>query len=193
MKEVILLNNKAFRLKKMTDYFNILNAVENEGLLVNGTKELTNVAIITNNTTASSFAESLDIIEESFLFKSAFDANDADRTFGPYNMKYYCYMNKELEHVGSILLNDICSRQGVAYFKELHCFLSIQFLVRDGKLVAIANMRSCNCVENLRMDTMITILFAYRVKAILSSKYEINDKIDVFMNIGSLHIFEQGE
>ena len=94
----------------------------------------------------------------------------------------------------------VTSRRLVHLFKPEHCFTSIQFLVRPriedpfiDEVIVIANMRSCNCADNLFTDWLICYTLGEMVRCAFMCAFPdflIAEGIDLVMNVGSLHIFK---
>lgn len=79
------------------------------------------------------------------------------------------------------------SESGIDYFaKDIACVCTIQFLIRDGKLDAVVNMRSNDLIWGLPYDiyffTMLQELLALELKVELGCYYH---------NVGSMHIYDQ--
>ena len=76
------------------------------------------------------------------------------------------------------------NRNTIIYFKPTHCFQSMQFMKGDNRGKVIVNMRSCNLTENFLIDLALSWIVANNVFN------ETYSKIDVVMNIASLHVLE---
>lgn len=93
----------------------------------------------------------------------------------------------------------IQSRQFIITFKPLHCFQSIQFLIRSSGITVISAMRSCNFIDNFWIDLYLSYSLGELLLQMLKvgdvgnknlSNVCTNPKVCVIMNIGSLHIFK---
>lgn len=154
------------------------------------TVELVGVRVEYKNTTAMTIlhASLAGTSVEDFYNIVSMASNLKKATIGPYITEHYFDMFRQL----AVIEDDIRfkrknaeSRQFVISFERLHCFQSIQFLIRGNTIFAIANMRSCNAKDNLAMDAA---LVAYCAQRIRSTGWQ-DAEIHVIMNIGSLHIF----
>lgn len=117
---------------------------------------------------------------------------DKQSKIGPYEVLHYIDLATQLNELSSsIYLDNIESRQFVIKFPSIHCFQTIQFIIREDKLLAIANMRSCNFKSHLLLDIALTFYCAKYIQTKLALKEICTiNSIDVIMNIGSLHIFK---
>ena len=93
--------------------------------------------------------------------------------------------------IESITVENIESRQHIITFPKLHCFTSIQFMLRDYTVDAICTMRSCNALKNFMNDACLTTLMANMVLHYVRDSYIMDArKVNVIMQIGSLHLFK---
>lgn len=106
------------------------------------------------------------------------------------------YMFDQWENVKQILINDQNSRQAIIHIKEpskvnkkvkdVNCTLTLQFLIRKGKLDLIVNMRSNDIWLGLPYD-----VFNFTCMQILMAM-ELDLKIGTYYhNAGSLHIYSK--
>jgi len=109
-----------------------------------------------------------------------------DIQIGPYIISHYHAMFIQLNDILNEVEKDPESRRFVIGFDKLHCFQSIQFLIRLGKVYTIVTMRSCNFIDNFMIDMFLALYCAREV-----AKKSNAQLIDFTMNIGSLHIFKK--
>lgn len=123
---------------------------------------------------------------------------DAERV-GVYESKYYEAMQRQFtEMVTQISAKGVSSRQFSITFDSLHCFQSMQFLYREGTVIALVSMRSCNFYKNFAYDVFIIyfMLGLFRARVALALGYELgspeenNIAKNIVLTIGSLHILE---
>lgn len=117
-----------------------------------------------------------------------------DLVIGPYKTAHYFSMFDQVEELETKILRslDLWSRQHVIQFDRMHCFQSMQFMMRDEEMNVVVNMRSCNFKDNFLMDVYIS----YWLGSYLALSFEAQmgcttPKVNVIMNIGSLHIFKE--
>lgn len=81
------------------------------------------------------------------------------------------------------------TRQFSVMFEQLHCFQSIQFLVRDNGVHIMVNMRSCDFDNKFKPDMALAYLLGRTLKATLVRKHYITSdgEISMTISIGSLH------
>lgn len=118
-------------------------------------------------------------------------AKGSDTTIGPYTSSFYFDMFNQLFELAGKIENGnvpLDSRQLVIQFPKLHCFQSIQILIRGQEITVISNMRSCNYEDNFVTDVYLTYTLGKMLRNLCGYT---NHKIHVIMHIGSLHIFKQ--
>lgn len=114
----------------------------------------------------------------------------ADITIGPYIASYYWDLFNQAREIGTQLITGMQgqeSRQLVISFPKLHCFQSIQILLRHNAINVITTMRSCNYDENFMTDIFISYMVG---EVIRSCSGCTTNHINVMMSIGSLHIYK---
>jgi hypothetical protein len=131
-----------------------------------------------------------DVVQASKVVTHATLGN-ADKVLGVYKIEKYIDAFQQLEGLMAKLSKaDIESRQLIVQFEPIHCFQTIQLLVRRKQIFVICNMRSCNFKVNYLTDVYIAyfmgVLLQWRLKELKCTTPQIN----VIMNVGSLHIFK---
>lgn len=101
----------------------------------------------------------------------------------------------QVERVEKLLRNDPTSRRAVIQIydeqdllsdsKNTPCTLTLQYLVRDGKLVAITNMRSNDLVRGLTYDVFVFTMLQEFIATQLGIPMG-----QYFHNAGSFHLYE---
>lgn len=117
------------------------------------------------------------------------EATEASR--GPYKVSKYIDMFRQVAQIAVVLKHnaiDTESRQLVIQFEKLHCFQSIQLLLRGNSIIVETHMRSCNFDKNFLMDLFLSYSCALRLSKLLKGIFTFT-QIHVIMNIGSLHSF----
>lgn len=114
---------------------------------------------------------------------------------GAYGVKFI----DQLRYIVDNLESDQDSRQAVLNIwrenprqsKDIPCTLSHQYLIRDGELHCIANMRSHDMVWGFSYDTFTFSMMAKTIQTLLS-KRNINVEMGTLtINQGSAHIYEK--
>lgn len=127
------------------------------------------------------------------IVSNAISGNDKV-IIGPYQIHAYVDMFKQLEQLKKSINRENCeSRQFIIRFGRLHCFQTIQILIRDNEVFAVANMRSCCFDTHLLTDAFMTYMCGVYVADEIFDKGVTGGeslKVNVIMNIGSLHIFK---
>lgn len=132
-----------------------------------------------------SLAYAYDIFENAMAGKS-------DKIVGTYNIGRYTGMFAAIQQIAdNLTIDKIESRQFSVVVEANHCFQSIQLLIRENDIYAIANMRSCNLEVNFLLDAFLTYKCGTLLAAACFNKNlkKIN-AINLIMNIGSFHIFK---
>lgn len=115
--------------------------------------------------------------------------------FGAYGPKIV----EQIPYVVHALAKDQHTRQAVINIwrenppltKDIPCTLSVQFLIRDGKLFCIDTMRSSDIWLGWPYDTFNFTMLSSYIILLLKDLYDINlDLGDLIMNFGSLHLYE---
>lgn len=181
-------NNRTFYISKNIDFEKLFKAIAFDGAYIHGVKEFVNTRIVIPNvnTKASGFEyKKLEYVEQ--LMK-AIREQDGDMINDVYDSKYYLFLKDEIEKAKEQFVKDCAyTRRAVFAFPAIHCFDSIQVLIRDGEVITTVNMRSCNAYKNLICD----LYLAYRLSCEVTREYEKNANTSLVVNIGSLHIFKE--
>jgi len=146
----------------------------------------------------STFEGSINFDEVDDFISHAATAYGTPEEMGPYKSQYY---NGMLSQLRSICEHVTCenkeSRQFVIEFMPLHCFESIQLMLRQtpyGKnfITVIANMRSCNVEANFIIDSYFAAFCGHEFEkaCLLNRVIDSCELVIVNMNFGSLHIFK---
>ena len=118
-------------------------------------------------------------------------SNFVSKQIGPYDTsKYFNLISGTNTACDQFTIDGIDTRKAIVSFPPEHCFQSIQFLVRGGKIVIVCNMRSCDATKNLLFDVYICMGLANIVSKRLFGKINLGPT-DVYMNFGSLHVFKE--
>lgn len=78
------------------------------------------------------------------------------------------------------------NRQHLITFPSLHCFNSIQFLIRNYKVFTIVSMRSCDIVNKFEKDFILSAFCGSEIADSIKSK-----SVDVIFQIGSFHAYKK--
>lgn len=105
----------------------------------------------------------------------------------------------QLGYVVDTLEKDNDSRQAVINIwrerpgqsKDIPCTLSMQFLIRNGKLNSVTTMRSQDIVLGFTYDVFTFSMVAMSVKLLLKQRGIDVELGELFVNPGSLHIYEK--
>jgi len=122
-----------------------------------------------------------------------------------FNGNYGEPFNSQLEFVVRTLLDDRDSRQAVLTIfqanpvksKDIRCTLSMQFLIRNGKIYTIVNMRSHDIIWGYAYDvfnfTIMTLRVLNRLQDELRAKeiYELIDLGSLSIHAGSRHLYDR--
>ena len=117
------------------------------------------------------------------------------------NGSYGPPFNEQLMYAVNTLRLDPMSRQAVISIwkpnpvesKDIRCTLNMQFIIRDGYLNTIVNMRSSDAIHGLSYDTFVFTAMTLRVLTLLNAKREAGSFLDLGnmqINMGSAHIYE---
>ena len=117
----------------------------------------------------------------SLIYSLAKDVKNSDTVINQiYFIKDYIDLVQKAEEYKRHGVNS--NRQTLIYFKPTHCFQSMQFMKTKEGAKIIVNMRSCNLTENFLIDLALSWIVANNV---FNNQFA---KIDVVMNIASLHV-----
>lgn len=149
------------------------------------------------------FAEAAWVVEgsnklsdlEKYMKKYAEFSDDKIFLKGAYGPKIL----DQLPYIIGTLLRDQDSRQAVLTIwrerpggsKDIPCTVAMQFLIRDGKLNLITTMRSQDIVLGYTYDVFTFSMVALAVKLLLKEKKMDIELGRLFVNAGSLHLYEQ--
>lgn len=105
----------------------------------------------------------------------------------------------QLGYVVDTLELDYDSRQAVINIwrerpgksKDIPCTLSMQFLIRNGKLHSVTTMRSQDIVLGFTYDVFTFSMVAMSVKLLLKERGIHVELGDLIVNAGSLHVYEK--
>lgn len=104
----------------------------------------------------------------------------------------------QLGYVVDTLSVDIDSRQAVLNIwrerpgmsKDIPCTLSLQFIIRDGKLNCIATMRSNDIVKGFTYDVFTFSMVSYAVLLLLRARGVQVALGELILTAGSLHLYQ---
>jgi thymidylate synthase len=128
-------------------------------------------------------------------------SDDGYRFQGAYGPR----VTEQLRYVIDTLIEDPPSRQAVISIwresprksKDIPCTLTLQFLIRNGKINCVANMRSSDLwlgwVYDVFNFTMITMEVGIRVNQYLERTYPAMDLLELgtlYLNAGSQHLYD---
>lgn len=127
-------------------------------------------------------------------------SDDGVHFFGAYGPK----VKSQIDYVIATLLNDISSRQAVINIwrenpgptKDVPCTLSLQFLVRLGRLHCVASMRSSDLWLGHPYDIVnfsaISFAILLQLEALLKDQVAGSiDLGDLFLTAGSKHLYQR--
>lgn len=172
---------------------NIVARIKARGSEINGTYELTGCGLITHSATTRTIIDELGLDEsviEDFVYHVT---NFKEAQIGPYDTSKYLMAVPDARAATNHIEHDCLeSRRCVVMFPPEHCFQSIQFLIREGRVDVVCFMRSCDAIKNLPYDvwlcSWLADIFLYnlgKTGAILSDKHKIT------MSFGSLHVYKE--
>lgn len=119
-----------------------------------------------------------------------------------FNGAYGPPFNNQLMYVVNNLASDTTSRQAVLTIwkqnptisKDVRCTLSLQFMIRDGKINTFVNMRSSDAIWGICYDfsvfTFMTIKVLTLLNEVLKAKYAPIQLGTMYWNGASSHIYE---
>ena len=104
----------------------------------------------------------------------------------------------QLSYVVDTIVKDNDTRQAVINIwrerpgasKDIPCTLSMQFLLRDGKLNMVTTMRSNDIVLGFTYDVFTFSMVAKSVQLLLKQRGIKCELGDLYVNAGSLHLYE---
>ncbi len=127
-------------------------------------------------------------------------SDDGVHFFGAYGPK----VKSQIDYVVATLLNDISSRQAVINIwrenpgptKDMPCTLSLQFIVRMGRLHCVASMRSSDLWLGHPYDIVnfsaISFAVLLHLKALFKDEFTGTlDLGNLFLTAGSKHLYER--
>ena len=107
----------------------------------------------------------------------------------------------QLPYVCRTLAEDAGSRQAVLNIwrerpgksKDIPCTISMQFMIRDGKLNCYTFMRSSDAIMGLPYDSILFSLVSAYILSIMRYKYGLTgiDLGNLYLFIGSAHVYEK--
>ena len=182
--------NRSYFISPTSSVHHVLEDLVASGIHVNGTREVLNARVIFSNLGCSDDftwkSMGANIFEVNAL-RRAISSRDNSFISATYESKYYTFLYDAIKSVREQFTVDcVETRRAVIQFPEMHCFESIQIIVRGKHLIITTNMRSCNAYKNLMNDAYL----AYRVAQKVVAGFGI-EECTMTMNIGSLHIFEE--
>ena len=115
------------------------------------------------------------------------------------NGAYGVKVVEQATYVADALSKDQDSRQAViniwrerpAQSKDIPCTLNMQFLIRDGKLHAVVNMRSQDAVLGFSYDVFTFSAVAGLIRVLLKERGTDVELGYLHVHVGSLHLYEQ--
>lgn len=120
-----------------------------------------------------------------------------------FNGSYGPPFNNQLMYVVNTLLRDPSSRQAVLTIwkqnpvesKDIRCTLSLQFIIRDGKIHTYVNMRSSDAIWGLTYDFPVFTFMTLRVLTLLNENWETVDEAPIklgnmYWSAFSSHVYE---
>lgn len=172
----------------------VINDVRSRGHETSTTYEIIGKYLEFNSMDSDNLQIITDVSDEFVRdFKRALITGDNNAHVGIYDMKYYTFIQGAMKEAMLQLKSDsVESRRVVVRFPIGHCFEAVQFLQRDGYLMATCFMRSCDAERNLAHDVMIVsimcdmykmLFHAYKAGNFLMRQHSIK------MMIGSLHVY----
>ncbi len=127
-------------------------------------------------------------------------SDNGENFFGAYGPK----VKQQIEYVIATLLNDISSRQAVINIwrenpgptRDVPCTLSLQFIVRLGKLHCVASMRSSDLWLGHPYDIVnfsaISFTVLLQLKALFKDQFTGTLELgNLFLTAGSKHIYDR--
>lgn len=107
---------------------------------------------------------------------------------------------EQIQYVLETLCKDICSRQAIIEIwrpypgpsKDIPCTLSLQFLIRNGKINCIATMRSSDAWIGFIYDVFVFSCIASYVMMLINSSYGAHFKLGyLYLTAGSQHLYDK--
>ena len=124
-----------------------------------------------------------------------------------FNGNYGDPFNSQVEFVVRTLVDDAASRQAVLMIfqenpvksKDIRCTISMQFIIRDGKLNTIVNMRSSDIMWGIGYDlfnfTIMTLRVLTRYNEDVAKSHESKGSFvslgTLYLNAGSSHLYRR--
>lgn len=117
-----------------------------------------------------------------------------------FNGNYGEPFNSQLEYVVRTLVLDRSSRQAVLTIwqpspvksKDIRCTVSMQFLIREGKIHTIVNMRSSDIIWGVAYDIFNFVIMTLRVLTRYNVEADDNLKLgELCLVAGSSHLYER--
>lgn len=165
-------------------------------IIENNTKELCGVAFMLDHVNTNDFSHKAQINARGIITQC--EANIKGVEHGGYKNicidgyiidKYVDMVKQFLDVLPRFTKEDKLTRQATIVFEQMHCFQSIQFLIRNNEMYAMVFMRSCDFDKKFETDmclvcSLIEALDGYlMIKGITSGPMEHN----ITALIGSLH------
>lgn len=135
--------------------------------------------------------------DDSVKFASLFNNNmanfsdDGRKMYGCYGKRLYGYIYDVIRKLSSdsnsrsAVINIYNSKDGNARTKDIPCTETLQFLVRDGRLNMIVNMRSNDCIWGTPYD----VFMFTNMQMVIAN--ELGLKVGKYYhNAGSMHLYE---
>lgn len=127
-------------------------------------------------------------------FSAAIERFSDDKIF--YHGAYGPKIIDQLTHVVDCLDKDPMSRQAVINIwrenprvsKDIPCTISVQFMVRDGKLHCFDTMRSSDAWLGWPFDVFNFSMLAWMVLTLLRCRCNSDNHVSVGLELGSLHL-----
>lgn len=125
-------------------------------------------------------------------------SDDGKTFFGAYGPK----IHEQLDYVTHKLRDDPYSRQAVINIwrenppqtKDVPCTISVQWLIRDGKLHCIDTMRSSDIILGWPYDVFNFSMMSLWICCVLRTAYGLKLRLgNLYLTAGSLHLYESDE
>ena len=147
---------------------------------------------------ASHIISGSNLVDNLRPFSKIIDSFSDDKVFffGAYGPKII----DQIEYIGRCFKADISSRQAViniwrekpAISKDIPCTLSLQYLIRDNKLICIDTMRSSDAWLGIPYDwfslSMVSIYIAIYLRCTIPELKDLQIG-DLYLNAGSQHLY----
>lgn len=178
-------------IKSYNDYRALILKIIQQGHDLMWTYELTGESLHFKNLCLEDLFDKFGIDHDEAVDFIVSISNFVSKQIGPYDTsKYFNVISGTNAACDQFTIDSIDTRRAVVTFPPEHCFQSIQFLVRGGKIIIVCNMRSCDAIKNLLFDAYICMGLSNLVSKRVFGHINLGPT-DLYMHFGSLHVFKE--